>query len=199
MTDDLRKTIEPNSSQLNADDLITGPRTVKITAVKVDTGANQQPVSINFEGDNNKPYKPCKSMIRAMVNVWKSTDSQSFVGRSMTLWLDPDVTWGGMAVGGIRISHMSHITREVKMAMTASKTKRAILIIKPLVISEPKHDTAAIDAACDNARSAAKQGKDAFSSWWKSATQEARGYVGGIMDEIKELVAAADANDDLVL
>ena len=100
---DLRKAIEPKSDQQNADDLITGPRTVKITAVKVDAGANQQPVSINFEGDNNKPYKPCKSMIRAMVKVWKSNDSQSFVGKSMTLYLDPDVTWGGMAVGGIRI------------------------------------------------------------------------------------------------
>ena len=194
---DLRKAIEPKSDQLNADDLITGPRTVKITAVKVDTGANQQPVAINFEGDNNKPYKPCKSMIRAMVKVWKSNDSQSFAGKSMTLFLDPEVTWGGMAVGGIRISHMSHITREVKMAMTASKTKRAMITIKPLVISEPTPDTTEATRAA--AKSAAKKGKEEFAAWYKTATPDERGQIADIMKEIEVLTKKADANDDLVL
>ena len=190
---DLSKTIEPKSDQLNADDLISGPRTVKITAITVDAGANQQPVAINFEGDNRKPYKPCKSMIRAMVKVWKSNDSQSFVGKSMTLYLDPEVTWGGMAVGGIRISHMSHITREVKMALTASKTKRAMITIKPLVADDPTVDVTGVQSG---ARDAASKGRDAFGVWWKSATPDERDCVGDIIDELKATVAAMDAPDD---
>jgi hypothetical protein len=65
----LAETIIPKSDQLNADDLITGTITVKITAVK---GSNepQQPVSIHYEGDNGKPYKPCKSMRRILVSAW---------------------------------------------------------------------------------------------------------------------------------
>lgn len=193
MNNDLSKTIEPKSDQQNADDFLSGPRTVKITAVKVDASANQQPVAISFEGDSRKPYKPCKSMIRAMVQVWKSNDSQSFVGKSMTLYLDPEVTWGGMAVGGIRISHMSHITREVKMAMTASKTKRTMITIKPLIIDEPTVDADAIKAS---ARNAASKGRDSFGAWWKSATPDERGYVGDIIDELKATVAALDTPDD---
>ena len=67
---DLAKTIEPKSDQLNADDLIAGPRTIVITAVRANAGSAEQPVSISFEGDDGKPYKPCKSMRRVMVHVW---------------------------------------------------------------------------------------------------------------------------------
>lgn len=71
---DMSKTIEPNSDQLNADDLLTGPRTITITDVKVREGSDQ-PVSVFYEGDNGKPYKPGKSMRRLMIAVW-GTDSE---------------------------------------------------------------------------------------------------------------------------
>lgn len=65
----LADTIIPKSDQLNADDLITGSLTVKVTAVK-GSSEPQQPVSIHYEGDNGKPYKPCKSMRRVLVSAW---------------------------------------------------------------------------------------------------------------------------------
>jgi hypothetical protein len=34
------------------------------------------------------------------------------------------VQFGGIKVGGIRISHMSHIDREMEMALTVTKAKR---------------------------------------------------------------------------
>ena len=56
---DLSKTIIPKSDQLNADDLISGAKTIKIRDIK--GGADEaQPVCIYFYGDNNKPFKPCK-------------------------------------------------------------------------------------------------------------------------------------------
>src|SRR5690348_5899593 len=101
----------PKSDQLNSDDLISGPRTITITRVSANEGSPEQPISISFEGDDQKPYKPCKSMRRVMVHIW-GPDASQYVGRSMTIYRDPKVQFGGMAVGGIRISHMTDIPPE---------------------------------------------------------------------------------------
>jgi len=93
---DISKTVLPKSSQLNADDLIGGPRTITITGVKL--VAEDQPVAISFEGDENRPYMPCKSMRRLMVKAWGS-DGAKYAGRSLTLYLDESVRFGGAAVG----------------------------------------------------------------------------------------------------
>lgn len=131
---DMRSVIVPKSDQINADSLLGGPMTITITEVTIRPGT-EQPVSIYFAGDGGKPYKPCKSMARVMVNCWDS-DANQYVGRSMTLYCDPKVTWGGMAVGGIRISHMSHIAKPITMALTATKGKKAIYTVQPLVMEK---------------------------------------------------------------
>lgn len=131
---DLGATIAPKSDQLNADDLIVGPRTVVVTAVKAraSTGQGDQPVAVHFEGDNGKPYLPCKSMRRVLVHVW-GRDGGAYVGRSMTLFRDESVVFGGAAVGGIRISHMSELVRPVTLSLTASKASRKPYVVQPLV------------------------------------------------------------------
>lgn len=134
---DMRQAIVPKSDQLNSDDLIAGPITVKITAVTV-RGGQEQPVSVSFEGDQGKPYKPCKSMCRALVTAW-GADSSKYVGRSMTLYCDPKVRWAGMEVGGIRISHMSHIDSPLTMALTATRGNKKPFTVQPLEV-EPEMD-----------------------------------------------------------
>lgn len=136
---DLSNTIIPKSDQMNADDLIAGPRTIKITGVKADPGSSEQPILIHYEGDGGKPYKACKSMRRVMVAIWGADGSQ-FVGRSMTLYRDPTVRWGGLEVGGIRISHMSHMDAPVTMALTATKQSRKPYTVKPLVLDTKQSD-----------------------------------------------------------
>jgi hypothetical protein len=126
---DLAKTIIPKSDQLNADDLIAGPRTITITDVRGVDG--DQPIAVFFEGDNGKPYKPCKSMRRVMVHAW-GADGNDFAGKRMTLRCDPDVQFGGIKVGGIRISHMSHIDREMVIPLTVTRAKRSPYSVKPL-------------------------------------------------------------------
>lgn len=126
---DLRTTIIPKSDQINSDDLIGRSMTIKITGVSLKV--DEQPVSINFEGDNGKPFKPGKSMRRVLVNAW-GPDGNQYVGRSMTLYRDDKVQFGGLAVGGIRISHMSHIDKPVTMALTVTRANKKPFTVQPL-------------------------------------------------------------------
>ncbi len=128
------ETIIPKSSQLNADDLLGGPRTITVT--KVELTSEEQPVAVSFDGDGGKPFLPGKSMRRVMVNAW-GPDASAYVGRSMTLYRDEKVQFGGLAVGGIRISHMSHITRPITMALTASRSNRKPFTVQPLAVAAP--------------------------------------------------------------
>jgi len=125
----------PKSIQMNSDDLIGGPRTITITSVSIAAG-EEQPVSFRFDGDNNKPFMPCKSMRRVVVLMWGG-DTKAYPGRSMTLYRDPEVTWAGMKVGGIRISHMSHIDEDTTLVLTATKKTRAPFRVKVLRETKP--------------------------------------------------------------
>lgn len=127
---DMAAIIQPKSDQLNADSLLDGPKTIKITKVTV-TPSVEQPCTVHYEGEDGRPYKPCKSMARVMVLVWGG-DSKAYVGKSMTLYHDPEVKWGGMKVGGIRISHMSDMKSNAPLMLTVTRGKKAPYSVKPL-------------------------------------------------------------------
>lgn len=93
---DMKKAIEAKSNQLNADDLIGGPITVKIIGVK--EGSKEQPIVIHYQGDSGKPWLPCKTMCRVLTGAW-GLDGSQYVGKHLTLYRDPDVKWAGEAVG----------------------------------------------------------------------------------------------------
>ena len=133
---DMAQVIIPKSDQLNADDLIAGPISIKITGVTIRAGT-EQPISIHYDGDNGKPYKACKSMCRVMVTAW-GPDSKRYAGRSMTLYRDPTVKWGGMEVGGIRISHMSDIDSAITMALTVTRANKRPFTVRPLEHAHPE-------------------------------------------------------------
>lgn len=146
---DLSKTIIPKSDQLNADDLISGSKTIKIRNIK--GGEDEaQPVSIYFYGDNNKPFKPCKSMRRVLVQLWGS-ESSVFHGRRLTLYREDTVKWSGIEVGGIRISHASYISVPTRVLVTVSRNKRVPIIIEVLPPVELKD--------LEGAKKALKEGK----------------------------------------
>lgn len=133
--EDFSDTIEPKSDQLGADDLLTGPITVTVTGVR--RGDRDQPVAITIEG--RRPYLPCKSMRRVLIALW-GVNGHAWVGRQMTLYRDPTVKWGGVEVGGIRISHLSHIDREASLALTVTRGKKAPFVVKPLVVAQKNED-----------------------------------------------------------
>jgi hypothetical protein len=136
---DMRTTIVPKSDQLNSDDLIGRTLTIKVRKVSLTVEADQ-PVAINFEGDNNKPYKPCKSMRRVLVTCW-GPDANVYVGRSMTLYRDPEVQFGGLKTSGIRISHLSDIEKDTTMALTATRANRRPFTVRPLKITQSPQQT----------------------------------------------------------
>jgi len=126
---DMSKTVDPKSDQLNTDDLIAGPRTIKIERVTA-SSTPEQPVSVHYEGDNGKPWKPCKSMRRVLLALWGSKGS-GYVGKRVTLYRDDTVKFGGIEVGGIRISH-ADIDSDVTIALTESRAKRRPTVIRKL-------------------------------------------------------------------
>lgn len=195
---DLSKTIAPKSDQLNADDFVAGARTVVITGVYGNDGKDQ-PISISFEGDNGKPYKPCKSMRRVLVASW-GADGSEYVGRSVTLYCDPKVKFGGIEVGGIRISHLSHIESDITMALTTAKARRSPYRIQRLEVARkqpPEPTQEQVETAKTQARAAASNGSDAFNTWWNSPEGKAsRELVRDIMGELKATVATKVAEND---
>lgn len=129
---DVSKYMLAKSDQLNADDLIGGPITVTITAVHEAGG--DQPIVLSYENDNGRPWKPCKTMLRLIARSWTKY-AQSWVGKSLTLYNDPDVTWAGKKVGGIRVSHMSDIDKKISINLSASKTSKRAHTVLPLEAS----------------------------------------------------------------
>jgi len=187
---DMSQVIQPKSDQINADDLISGPVTITITGVKVTPGT-EQPVSMSLDG-TGKVYRPCKSMSRVMVTAW-GPDASKYSGRQLTIYRDPKVKWGGMEVGGIRISHMSHIEGELRVMVTQSKANRAPMTIRPLqappTAPQPPANAYAL------AESAAMRGTDAFRAWWASDEgRMCRGVASEHMDALKSIAAKADAD-----
>jgi hypothetical protein len=194
---DMANTIIPKSDQQNADDYISGPRTIIITKVSANEGSAEQPISVWFEGDNGKPWKPCKSSRRVLVTVW-GRDAASYVGRSLTLFRDPSVTWAGMAVGGIRISHMSNIDEPVTMALTASKQVRKPFTVRPLDVAakQTKREKSPIDVYAQDLgevlKAAATTGDvDGLSLFWAN-TGERRMALNIPDDRLEKMRLAVD-------
>ena len=144
---DFSDTIQPKSDQLNADDMLVGPMTVKIIGVR--RGSKEQPVVIELDG-GIRPYLPCKSMRRVLISAWGAHGSE-WVGKSMTLYRDPAVKFGGVALGGIRISHLSELERDMTMMLTTARGRRAGYTVKLLTESASgatiEHVLAAIESA----------------------------------------------------
>lgn len=123
------QTIMPKSDQINADDLLVGPITVVIESQKL--LASDQPVVLGISGHPGRPYKPSKSMRRVLAGMYGEYMSK-WVGRSLTLYCDPEVTFGKDKTGGIKISHASDIPSDVTFMLTAKRGKRVAHTVKRL-------------------------------------------------------------------
>ena len=125
---DLTDTIAPKSDQLDAVDLLAGPRT--FTIERVTEGNEEQPVNIHF-AEFPRPWRPGKSMRRALVRCW-GPDTVKYGGRRVKLYCDVEVRFGGQAVGGIRIAALSHIDKPMHVPLLVSRGKSAVFVVQPL-------------------------------------------------------------------
>ena len=137
---DLSRTIIAKSDQLNADDLLSGPRT--FTVAEVREGDAEQPVSIVLaEWPRNRPFKPSKTVMRLLVAAWGAESDDWPPNARMTLFRDASVKWAGQAIGGIRVSHLSHIDKQLKVALQETKGKKVLHTINVLPADAPAAPT----------------------------------------------------------
>lgn len=198
---DMSQAIIPRSDQWNADDFLSGPQTFKITDVQI-RGGHEQPVSISVEG-SEKVFRPCKSMSRVLVNCW-GPDASKYIGRSLTIYTDPTVTWGGMKVGGIRIANMSHIEGPMTMALTATRGNKRPYTVKPLppetaptrvAATEPPQPPSPEAVAAIIAKGEIAAGmptRAAVDALWKSTSRPLREAISS--DQWKAWLARVEAN-----
>lgn len=163
---DLTESIAPRSDQLNAEDLLTGPRIITITDVQ--RGTTEQPVNIlTSEFGPGRPYKPSKTMRRVLVAAW-GADAKAYVGRRLMIYRDPEITFGRDKVGGIRISAMSHIDSRLSLALTVTRGRRAPFTVDPLPPESSADRIAALRAE------------------WKTADEERRQVITAEVDELSK-------------
>jgi hypothetical protein len=144
-------------------------------SVEINPGT-EQPIQIKVAGEN-RVWRPCKSMARCLVAAW-GPDAKLYSGKSVTLYRDPKVKWGGLEVGGVRISHMSHIDRPLSMALTATKGRRADYTVKPLIVEAPApiSETTTDAPAVIAERIKAATSVDMLNAIWKASAQTRRDY-----------------------
>lgn len=129
MTIDVTKLCEARSDQLNAIDLVSGPRVVKITDVKIVSG--EQPIHVVLDGDSKRPWKCSKSSVRVLAACY-GVDANNWIGKHIEIYCDETVVWGGMQVGGVRQSKAEGLSKPLRVMLTKSRQKKEATVINPL-------------------------------------------------------------------
>jgi hypothetical protein len=128
---DLTKHIEADSDCLVAADLVGGPLTILVERV-TESGKNDKKKIDIFYANSEKPFRPCKSMLRILCELWKTTDATTFIGRGITLYREPDCMWKGEKTPGVRICGLSHIEKAVTVVANERRGKMATYQIEPI-------------------------------------------------------------------
>jgi hypothetical protein len=175
---DIDGTLAPKSDQLDAIELVD-PRTITIRAVTA--GSADQPVNVWFDGDGGRPWRPSKTVRRILRECWGKRGSD-WVGRSCTIYNDKTVKFGGLEIGGVRVSHASGIGHPITMLLPVTRGKFAKHTIQPLKM--PKQPPATARPPLDLAP--ATENDAAFSAVIAAINAAAD------TDQLAEIVADAD-------
>jgi hypothetical protein len=174
----MKITAEPRSDQWNADDFVGGARTFTIAGVR--TGSAEQKYDIDLVEGEGRSWRPPLTVLRLLIAAW-GDDGAQWVGRRVRLFRDPSIRFGKDQVGGIRVSHLSHIDKPVSVPLTVTRGKRSMFKVEPLV-EDPK------PAAPTEADVAASEDTTLLRAWW-NAHQSLRPAIEARVNELK---AAAD-------
>lgn len=186
---EMLETITPKADQLNFDDFI-GRENLLIKITKVTISKSDQPVSIFFENDNGKPYKPSKGMRRIIIECW-GDKKENYIGRSLKLFGNPKVKWAGKEAGGIQIAELSNLDATKTINLTVAKGKREPFTVNPLKVS-------ALDELKSSGLLSAKNGMEAFTVWGKGLTAEQKASLGGYIKELMVVAKNADNKDSKI-
>ncbi len=185
---DITETLKADSTQLNAIDFTGTSKTYTVTSVRVVKG--DQPVNIRLKEEvDGREYRPSKSMRRVLASIW-GANSDDWEGKRFTLYCDESVTWGGKAVGGIKISAMSGLTAPKKVMIQESSTVRKPHTVQPLpdapaATQQPPEPTAEQVARCNDV--------DELRSWWSASSPEMQATIRARVDELNAQAPEGEA------
>jgi len=183
---DMTASIEPKSDQLDAVDLLAGPLT--FTIASIGAGTPEQPVNIGL-AEFPRVWRPSKSMRRVLVAAW-GADGSGYIGKSLTLFCDPTVMFGGIAVGGTRISHMSGIDGPLKVSLLVKRGKSEVFTVLPLA-DAPAPTPATPEPTAEQVAECRDKGE--LGTMWKASGPEMRET---IQTRVADLDATAPAEGD---
>lgn len=134
--EDLEKAIAPKSDQLNSVDLVSGDITVEILNITHFPGDKQR-YHFDIEGYPGRPWKPCKTMLRLLFHIWskeakRKVSPSEWIGRSVGLYCDDTVQYGGKKDPGIRVNGLSHISKPYTLEVAITRGKYKTVTINPI-------------------------------------------------------------------
>lgn len=145
-------------------------------------GDADQPVAIVLaEFPDKRPFKPSKTVLRLLAYAWGEETDDWPENPRLTLYRDEKVKWAGQEIGGIRVSHMSHIKGPLKVALAESKGKKSLHRVDPLPNDAPTSPP--VDEATVKRLAALR-------AEWKDADAE---HKKAIEAEVAELTAGAES------
>ena len=159
--------VRKNTDQLNYEDFLGGATRV-VTITKVDKGRKEAQYDISIEGDA-RYWRPPATVLKLLVLAYGEDDS-NWIGKRAQLFGDPDVKMKGVKVGGIRVSHLSHLDGPLTESLTVTRGQSAIFTIHPIT----ERDMKILDLRAE----------------YKTATPERQAAIVAEVNEINEGAAA---------
>lgn len=175
----MKITTEPRSDQLNAEDFIGSPH--DYTVDHVTTGSAEQKYDIHLVGEK-RVWRPPLTVLRLLVAAW-GDDAKVWAGRRVRLYRDPEIAFGRDKVGGIRVSHVSHIDRPITERLTTTRGKRSPFTVEPL-----PDEAARPTITAEQVQQSTDIGE--LRGWWRSASPEVQSLIQARVAELDEAGAA---------
>lgn len=180
---DITAALAPKSDQLDAIELVA-PRTFTIgEGSRLGQREGSDVVEIALV-DFPRVWRPSKGMLDAIVAVW-GTNAREWTGHRVTLYNDPEVTFGRDKVGGIRISAMTGIeeTKTVQIRGRGQGARRVPWRIEPIKDAprpaRPQQPTPDQIESCTD--------RDQLRAWWQAATDDLKPLIQARGEALKAL------------
>ena len=125
----MRVDIKKNTDQLNYEDFLGGVTRV-VTIAKVEKGRKEAQYDISIEEDD-RYWRPPATILK-LLKLAYGAEGADWVGKKAMLYGDPDVKMKGVKVGGIRVSHLSHIDGPLTASLTVTRGQTAVFTVDPL-------------------------------------------------------------------
>ena len=204
---DISHTLLAKSDQLNAADIMGAEKILTITSVDVKSG--DQPVTVHYDGESGRPWKPCLTVRRILSQIW-TTDSGKWVGQSVAVHRDATVKWAGEPHGGIRPHAATGLDSTLIVKLKEERGgKPKAFEIKPLRMSGagPKSEPVqfsmeaygrAIEKIMSESKTADELSErfDRMTDWRKQAAQTDRDKATEYRERVTEKISALRENID---